>query len=167
MEKSAGLRAIQICEATVLDASEILALQKRAFLQEAERYGDNYNIAPITERLPQMLEAFANNLFLKAVKDSLIVGSIRGTVKNDTCLITRLIVEPIFQRRGFGRALLDAIEAKFPDVRRFELFTGKENPDNIRFYTKAGYAVIGEFMNREGIPMVTMEKMNKKESSAQ
>jgi len=57
----------------------MLALQKRAFLQEAERYGDNYNITPITEKLPQMLETFKGHKFLKVMRGSLIVGSVRAT----------------------------------------------------------------------------------------
>ncbi len=164
--KGGTAREISIIDAASTDASAILSLQKRAFLQEAEKHGDNYNIAPITERLPNMLEAFNTHIFLKALRGSLIVGSVRAQVKNETCLIGRLIVEPVFQRRGYGRALLDALEARFAGVRRFELFTGKESADDVRLYTKAGYAIVGEFANNDGIRMVTMEKINTKKSDA-
>jgi isochorismate pyruvate lyase len=149
---------ITIGEATVADARDILALQKRAFLQEAEKLGDNYNITPITERLPRMLDAFKTCRVLKAVNGSFLVGSIRAQVKNETCFIYRLIVEPVFQRRGYGRALLDAIENLHPGVRRFELFTGRQSADNIGFYSKAGYRITREYTNPEGIQMVTMAK---------
>jgi ribosomal protein S18 acetylase RimI-like enzyme len=152
------LKTVRISEAAVEDAASILALQKRAFLQEAERHGDDYNITPITEKIPDMLEAFKTHTFLKALAGSLIIGSVRARVEGGACLISRLMVEPIFQHRGLGRVLLDAIESRFSQANRFELFTTKKNLDNVRFYERAGYTIIGEFINRHGFAMVTMEK---------
>jgi ribosomal protein S18 acetylase RimI-like enzyme len=151
-------KSVTIGEATVDDAAAILALQKRAFIQEAELQGDDYNITPITEKLPDMLEAFRKHVFLKAMAGSLIIGSVRARLEGEACLISRLAVEPIFQRRGCGRKLLDAIEKRFPGASRFELFTTKKSGDNVRFYEKAGYETIGEFTNHHGFAMVSMEK---------
>jgi ribosomal protein S18 acetylase RimI-like enzyme len=83
---------------------------------------------------------------------------VRARVEGGACLISRLMVEPIFQHRGLGRVLLDAIESRFSQANRFELFTTKKNLDNVRFYERAGYTIIGEFINRHGFAMVTMEK---------
>jgi GNAT superfamily N-acetyltransferase len=158
MSRPEDFTSIIISEATSADAAAILALQKRAFLQEAQKYGDNYNITPITEKLPQMLDAFKSHRFVKALMGALLIGSARANLVNGTCLIGRVIVEPIFQGRGYGRMVLDAIEARFPEAQRYELFTGKKSPENIRFYEKAGYIIIGGFTNGDGFEMVTMEK---------
>jgi|WetSurMetagenome_2_1015567.scaffolds.fasta_scaffold563349_2 GNAT superfamily N-acetyltransferase len=158
MRQPADFTSITISDATAADAASILALQKRAFLQEAQKYGDDYNITPITEKLPQMLDVFKSHRFVKAMTGPFLIGSARANLVGGTCLIGRVIVEPIFQGRGYGRMVLDAIEARFPEALRYELFTGKKSPENIRFYGKAGYSIIGEFVNADGFVMVTMEK---------
>ena len=53
-------------------------------------------------------------LFLKAVVNGKIIGSIRGYAMDDTAYLSRLNVHPYFRRRGIGRRLLAEIEQVLP-----------------------------------------------------
>jgi ech hydrogenase subunit C len=146
------------------DAPEILALQKIAYQSEAELYGDDS--LPATqqtledlendfERVPDRVAVLANGqqapsnghfeaeriVFLKAVVNGKIIGSIRGFELGYTAFIRRMIVHPYFRRRGIGRRLLREIENAFPDAQRFEAKTGHRSKRNLFQLSRGGYQV--------------------------
>ncbi len=151
-----------IADAQPEDAAAILGIQKRAYLQEAENAGGDYTIPPITQSLSEMQQDFQEYTILKAMDKSLIVGSVRAKVINTTCHIGRLMVEPIFQKRGYGKLLMKAIESRFSSAADFELFTGLNSQDNIRFYAKIGYSSEDIFGGPNRIQLIRMRKSNKK-----
>jgi chorismate mutase/predicted N-acetyltransferase YhbS len=151
---------ITIVLATINDASAILALQKRAFIQEAEKPGNDYTLLPLVQTIDQMKDDFNSFTFLKAMKNSQIVGSVRATMRNKTCLIGRLVVEPFFQKNGIGKALLQKIEKQFNCADEFELFTGINSKENISFYSKNGYSCKEQFKDAQGTCLVKMIKPN-------
>ena len=55
-------------QATVLDAEEILKLQKLAYLSEVEIYND-YSIPPLTQTIKEIEVEFKDYIFLKASID--------------------------------------------------------------------------------------------------
>lgn len=132
---------MRIVPATLSDAEALLALQRRAYAEEAARY-DDWSIPPLTETLDALQQAFATTTILKAVDGDVIVGSVRGKDESGICRVGRLIVEPEHQRQGIGSQLLRAIERYFPDVRSFELFTGEQSAGNLRLYERHGYMAI-------------------------
>lgn len=132
---------MRIVPATLSDAEALLALQRRAYAEEAARY-DDWSIPPLTETLDALQQAFATTTILKAVDGDVIVGSVRGKDESGICRVGRLIVEPGRQRQGIGSQLLRAIERYFPDVRSFELFTGEQSAGNLRLYERHGYMAI-------------------------
>lgn len=132
---------MRIVPATLSDAEALLALQRRAYAEEAARY-DDWSIPPLTETLGALQQAFATTTILKAVDGDVIVGSVRGKDESGICRVGRLIVEPGRQRQGIGSQLLRAIERYFPDVRSFELFTGEQSAGNLRLYERHGYMAI-------------------------
>lgn len=134
---------ISIIQASRQDASEILALQKIAYQREARLY-DNWAISPLTQTLSEMVADFGFKVFLKAVDEKRIVGSVRGSLSSGTCSIGRLIVHPDYQRKGIGTMLMKSIEETFSGAERFELFTGTKSIDNIRLYRCLGYEVFRE-----------------------
>jgi ribosomal protein S18 acetylase RimI-like enzyme len=129
---------IIIIKADSRDAVEILALQKKAYLREAELNGD-FSIPPMTQTLSDIESEFHKKIFLKAVHDDKIIGSVRGHLDQGSYYIGRLIVDPGWQGRGIGSMLMEGIEKAFPDAERFELFTGKRSIANIRLYERLGY----------------------------
>jgi ribosomal protein S18 acetylase RimI-like enzyme len=141
------------------DAGEILALQIKAYLSEAELNGD-FSIPPLTQTLSEIESEFPEKIFLKAVHDERIVGSVRGYLNSGTCFIGRLIVHPGWQGRGIGSMLMDGIEKAFPKAERFELFTGTRSSANIRLYERLGYKKFREGDMSPKVRLVFMEKLN-------
>lgn len=114
---------ISIVQASPDDASEILSLQKIAYQSEAE-LNDDWTIPPLTETLPEIISEFEAKVFLKAVCEDKIVGSVRAALDSGTCQVGRLIVHPDYQGKGIGTLLIGRIETRFSLAERFELFTG-------------------------------------------
>jgi GNAT superfamily N-acetyltransferase len=121
------------------DLPRILAIQKEAYLSEAAFYGD-YSLPQLHESLDDIEREFESKVILKAEMDGVIVGSVRVTLSGLTCLVGRLIVDPRYQRRGIGTALLSHAESVFPQAVGFGLFTGWKSEANIRLYERHGYA---------------------------
>ncbi len=143
--------------ATVEDLPEILALQRLAYQSEAEICGD-YSIPPLTQTLDSLREDHARQVILKAVDEAGIVGSVRAYEKDGTCYIGRVIVHPDRQNRGLGARLMAAIEARFPAVERFELFTGEKSVRNLYFYQKLSYRPFRREFVHDGLTLVYLEK---------
>ena len=153
---------MEILEATVADAEEILALQKSAYLFEAKLYNDN-TIPPLTQTVEELAEDFSRKTILKVVEEGRIIGSVNGFLKEGRCFIGRLMVHPGFQRQGIGTRLMAAIEARFADAHSCELFTGELSLRNIRLYEQLGYRTMRkEQPAGKGFSILFMEKNLKK-----
>ena len=144
--------------ATVVDAADILALQKLAYLSEAELYND-FTIPPLTQTLAEITAEFGRRMFLKAVERGTIIGSVQGLQVGGTGHVGRLVVHPERQGEGTGTHLMTAIEAAFADVERFELFTGHKSAANIRLYERLGYRVFRTEAVTPALSLVFMEKL--------
>lgn len=144
-------------KANVTDAAAILALQRLAYQSEAALYAD-FTIPPLTQTLGELTAEFAGRTVLKAMKHGKIIGSVQGHQVGFTCQIGRLMVEPARQGQGIGTELLRAIEASFPGIDRYELFTGHKSLANIRLYERMGYEVFRTEPVSYGLSLVFMEK---------
>jgi ribosomal protein S18 acetylase RimI-like enzyme len=139
------------------DAPEIITLQKLAYQSEAEIY-DDFSIPPLTQTQEEIVVDFGEQVYLKAVVDGVIIGSVRGFLQEDTCYIGRLIVHPVYQNRGIGTRLLEAIEAHFITAQRFELFTGERSDRNLYLYQKLGYRITQTKQLSDRVALVYLEK---------
>jgi len=142
------------------DAPELLALQKTAYQSEAELYGDD-SLPALQQSLEELQSDFERHpqreamllgergagpdeeldriIFIKAVVNGKIIGSIRGYAVDDTAYLSRMTVHPYFRKRGIGRSLLQEIEKAFPNVRRFEAKTGHQSKRNHLQLQTGGY----------------------------
>src|SRR5512136_1700415 len=144
-------------QAQLTDAPQILALQKLAYLSEAE-INQDYTIPPLTQTLEQIEREFQTQTVLKVVRDGRIIGSVRAYLQEGTCYIGRLIVHPDFQNRGIGAKLLRAIEGHFAQAKRYELFTGEKSERNLYFYQKWGYRIFRKEALTDKVTLVFLEK---------
>jgi len=144
----------------ISDMEEILQLQKLAYQSEAEIYND-FSIPPLVQTLEEINEEFKNHIFLKAIKNQEIIGSVRAVqINKETCYIGRLIVHPDFQNQCIGTKLMNEIEDVFKECRRFELITGYKSYKNIELYEKLGYKIFKTEKLTEKLNLVYLEKIN-------
>jgi ech hydrogenase subunit C len=160
------------------DAAELLALQKIAYQSEAEIYGD-HSLPALQQTLEELENDFERRpareaslpgaragvaddsdriIFLKAVVNGKIIGSVRGYALNDTAYISRVMVHPYFRRRGIGRRLLDEIEQVFPCAKRFEAFTGHQSKRNLFQLSRRGYQPFKTEPFAPGVNWVYLQK---------
>jgi len=144
--------------AGVDDAEAILDLQKLAYQSEAELYGD-FAIPPLLQTLAEMRQDVRTQTVVKGLRDGEIVASARAFETNGTAYVGRVIVHPRLQGQGIGRLVMSAIEAQFPRVRRFELFTGHASIRNLRFYRGLGYVDFKTSVVTAALSFVYLEKM--------
>jgi predicted N-acetyltransferase YhbS len=132
---------ITIERAGVADAGELLTVQRAAYLTEAQLYGDPF-IQPLVESLDQLRTLLeGETIILKATRGGRLVGSVRATVQEQTCLIGRLVVVPDLQGEGIGTRLMQAVEAEVAgSVTSLVLFTGHLSAGNLKLYKRLGYA---------------------------
>lgn len=142
------------------DIPEILALQKIAYRSEAEIYGDD-SVPALGQTMEEITVDFDRMIFLKAVVNGKIIGSIRGYREGDTAYISRVIVHPYFQRRGLATRLIKQIEQEVGDVRMYEGFTGHQSLRNIHLYEKMGYRQVRTVPFTSTVNWVYMQKERK------
>jgi ribosomal protein S18 acetylase RimI-like enzyme len=153
------MERIEIIQATLDDATEILALQKLAYQSEAQTYND-WSIPPLLQDIEEIRNEFKTHLFLKAVSDHSIIGSVRACIVGNTCHIGRLIVHPEWQNRGTGTRLMTEIEKIRREVSRFELFTGSHSVKNLYLYRKLGYKDFRRESMSSQVELIYLEKIN-------
>jgi GNAT superfamily N-acetyltransferase len=72
-------------------------------------------------------------------------------------MVRRLAVLPAYRGTGIARDLMSALEAAYPRVRRFELFTGAMASGPIALYESLGYRLT-EPRETSTVPLVWFEK---------
>jgi len=145
-----------ILKANITDAADILNLQKRAYISEAEIIGD-FSIPPLKQTRTEINREFDSQTFLKLITDQKITGSVRFYERQETCHIGKLIVEPTYQNQGQGTALMKQVET-LARASRLELFTGSESTENIHFYTNLGFREFKQKKINNTLTLVYLEK---------
>lgn len=148
---------IQIEIASIKDASEILAIQKAAFLGQSRIY-NNFQLPPLTQNLESIENEFIRKTFLKVTLNRQIIASARFQVIDGHVTIDRIVVKPESQNQGIGTTLLKEIESRIPSAVDFQLFTGSKSHGNIHLYEKMGYKITGTETTDQGIEIFHMMK---------
>jgi GNAT superfamily N-acetyltransferase len=150
-------RSLPVERASEEDAAEILDLQKLAYLSEAQIV-DDFSIPPLKQTYEQILSEFKSHVVLKVRSGDPIIASVRVCREGDTVCIGKLIVHPDHQGQGIGSMLLRAAEDLFPNVRRYELFTGHKSERNLHLYHKYGYKPFRSVILSGNLTIVFLEK---------
>lgn len=148
---------MRIVDAEIQDLEEILKLQYLAYQSEAKLHNSD-RIPPLLQTLKDIENEYHTGLILKGVdENNKIIGSVRGSVEGNTLYIGKLIVHPDYQRRGYGKQLLTAIEQRYPRL-RYELFTSSKSLYNLCFYEKQGYKRFEEKQPSPELIIIYLEK---------
>jgi putative acetyltransferase len=85
-------------------------------------------------------------------KDAIGCGAFKEYDTN-TVEIKRMFVEPTFRGKGIAQQILTELElwAKENNYNACILETGKKQPEAITLYTKAGYCIIANYGQYEGV----------------
>lgn len=149
---------IKIRPAIAADLEEIIRIQKKAFIVQADRY-DAYDIPPMVEK-PEDIKLDSSNLVvLVAEADGVIAGSVRVGYDGDEAEIKRLSVSDEFQSMGIGRKLMAVAEEKCIGLKRIWLFTGGQSYRNIEIYKKLGFSVYKEEPWKGDFTLIYLEKL--------
>lgn len=147
-----------IREAVPGDAETIARVTRDAFASQCALYADP-DLPPMSDSGETVLEVMRRGAtVLVAEVDGAVVGSVRGELTDSTCSVGRLVVDPGHQGRGIGRALALAVEAAFPDAKRFEIFTGHRSAGPLHLYESLGYARESERVVHDRLTLVFLAK---------
>jgi ribosomal-protein-alanine N-acetyltransferase len=141
---------MEIISASVLDLNALTKLERACFGPDAWPFLDL--IAVLT---------FPDVVRLKAVEDGQMIGFVAGDPRPSEGLswIATVGVAPAFRRRGIGRKLLRACEARL-GTSRLRLSVRASNTGAIRLYQEEGYerAEVWQGYYRDGEAALVMEK---------
>jgi len=140
------------------DASAMHSLQLRAFEEEGRRCGTQ-GLPPLQEQVSAIADHIKTQVALVAKEGDSVVGCVRGLVTNRVCTIRALVVDPSSHGRGWGSALLSALEAELTDIDRVDLTTNTIMERNVPFYERHGYRVVEYTSPIPGITLAHMSKL--------
>lgn len=111
----------------------------------------------------QTMEAFArqlswdSDLVLVAVEHSEIVGMIIGTIDNNKGYYYRIAVSPLHQRKGIGKALVQALRQRFEQrhVTKILITADEHNEPVLPLYESLGFASNDFFRSFQKLAIVT------------
>lgn len=144
--------------ATIDDVPAILELQRLAFGPQCKELGFE-DAAPMTETLEHAYEEFTQCLMLKIqTADGQIIGSVRGSVKDGSLYIGRLMVHPDHRQKGLGQKLFLDIQSRLPHTRVW-LCTCQQVTHTYEFYQRQGFKTYQSEEVGKGLTWVYMEKI--------
>ncbi|MCQ3936228.1 MAG: ribosomal-protein-alanine N-acetyltransferase RimI [Chloroflexi bacterium] len=141
---------MEIVTASILDLNALRRLERETFARDSWPLFDL--IAVLT--FPEVIR-------LKAVEDGRMIGFVAGDPhpRDGWGWIATIAVDPRFQRRGIGTALLHACESRL-GVPRSRLTVRMSNNGAISLYEREGYQVIDVWRAyyNDGEDAIVMEK---------
>lgn len=126
---------------TVVDAGEVLTLQRAAYVSEAQLHND-VTLPPLTQTLEELrAELGRDDVRAWGMREQgRLLAAVRVTVRDHRAELGRLTVTPDRQGEGLGTYLLRHVEDNLPAaVDTIVLFTGERSEPNLRLYRRHGY----------------------------
>jgi ribosomal protein S18 acetylase RimI-like enzyme len=149
---------IEIVDHTNRDiARRIHAMQQRAYAQEAALLGAR-RFPPLEQTVEDVMAA--TETFYAAFIGDEAVGALAVSRESggEEVTIASLVVAPAFQRRGLGRALIEAALAAYPRT-AFFVETGVKNVPALSLYARYGFTEIERwFVGDEPLELVRLRR---------
>lgn len=142
---------MEILPATILDLNSLRKLERACFDKDAWSLFDLIAVL-----------SWGDVVRLKAVEDGAMIGFVAGDTRpsQGVAWVATIAVDPRFQRRGVGRALLLACEARV-NLPNMKLTVRASNHGAIALYEKEGYRPIDVWKKyyNDGEDGLVMEKV--------
>lgn len=126
----------KICLLQIIAAAEVLDLQRKSYIIEAELIGTT-EIPPLTETFEQLQHC--GETFIGYYIENKLAGAVSYKREAGTLDIHRVMVHPDFFRRGIAAKLITYIESLEKNISNIIVSTGAANLPAVRFYEKLGF----------------------------
>lgn len=153
---------IYLARADLSDAKLIWEMQREAFRELLERYGDmdtNPANEPLDKVIFKLEQEYAYFYLIQA--DGKTVGAIRVIDKHNGSKkrISPLFVLPGYRNMGIAQAVIKKVE-KIHGNNKWELDTILEEKGNLHLYEKMGYSAAGKVKKiNDKLTLVSYEKI--------
>jgi len=124
---------------------EVLALWKRAEIGVGSS-DTKEEIELILDRNPE--------LFLIGKEEEKVVAVVIGTFDGRRGYVHHLAVDPVYQKEGYGKAIMDDLIERFrrKKVHKIHLFIEKRNKKVMNFYSKHGWEIRDDLIMMSYVP---------------
>lgn len=105
------------------------------------------------EQVERMLK-LNPEFFLISKIDEKVIGVVMGGFDGRRGYVHHLAIDPKYQKKGFGRLLIDELMKKFREkkIHKVHLFIEKRNKDVISFYQKLGWVMRNDLVMMSFVP---------------
>jgi ribosomal protein S18 acetylase RimI-like enzyme len=112
------------------------------------------------EELERMLQRNPH-LFLIGKIDEKVISVVMGGFDGRRGYIHHLAVDPDYQRKGYGKQLIDVLMKEFRELRvhKVHLFIEKYNKSVVEFYSNLGWNIREDLIMMSYIPIKGLYKM--------
>ncbi len=113
------------------------------------------------EELQRMIH-WNPNLFLIGKIDNKVIGVVMGGFDGRRGYVHHLAIDPDFQKKGYGKILMDFLVKEFlkMKVHKLHLFIEKYNKDVVDFYGNLGWEIRDDLIMMSFVPDKKLYKMN-------
>ena len=139
-------KGISLRKATMTDCEQIHKMQAESFSALLDKYKD-YSTNPAAEpaeRIKQkMAQEFTDYYFISVNNSD--IGAIRiMRLSANICRISPMFILPQYQGAGYAQQTILKVESLYPQAKRWELDTIKQESKLCYFYEKMGYVATGK-----------------------
>jgi GNAT superfamily N-acetyltransferase len=115
----------------------------------------------LKETVSDLAQRQRDGFVLVAIQGADFIGSMFCAVKDNSLYLTRMATRPHLRGQGIGRALLRAAEdeARGMGLPKLSLRVRKTLPDNLAYFARFGFVVVGEGQEGGRTPFDVMEKL--------
>lgn len=152
-----GQVELKLRRATIQDASALYYIQKKAFQEDIERYGDRAD-CPANEPLERLKEKILAFDYYALEENNRIVAGAVVRQMDDKIRLSRIYIEPGYHNLGIGKYLMLQLETLYPNQKTWYLDTPHKNFRNHHFYESLGYVKIKEVALDETLCLWEYEK---------
>lgn len=138
----------------LLEQKRVFQIQQQAYAVEAKILGVS-TFPPLNETLEDLQRSTDEGLV--AFVDEKLAGAIFLEKKENFVLISKLVVDPGFFRRGVGQSLVERSLKLYPK-NPFHVRTGALNKPAIELYKKFGFKIAQERMIDDSLKIVLMKR---------